>query len=49
MDRIQRSSFLKFVKRQHQPLLMEAHKKIRLNHAKEMVSSEMNWDCYFFR
>ena len=39
---IQMSSFLKFVKCQHQPLLMEAHKKIRLNWAKEMVSSEMN-------
>ena len=30
---LQRSSFLKFGKRQHQPLLMEAHKKI-LNWAK---------------
>ena len=28
---LQKSSSLKFVKRQHQPLLMEAHKKIRLN------------------
>ena len=45
---IQRSSFLKFVKRQHQPLLTEAHKKIRLNWAKEMVSSEMNWDSVIF-
>ena len=27
---------------------MEAHKKIRLNWAKEMVSSEMNWDSVIF-
>ena len=39
---------MKFVKRQHQPLLTEAHKKIRLNWAKEMVSSEMNWDSVIF-
>ena len=45
---LQRSSFLKFVKRHHQPLLTEAHKKIRLNWAKEMVISEMNWDSVIF-
>ena len=45
---LRKSSFMKFVKRQHQPLLMEAHKKIRLNWAKEMVSSEMNWDSVIF-
>ena len=39
---------MKFVKCQHQPLLTEAHKKIRLNWAKEMVSSEMNWDSVIF-
>ena len=27
---------------------MEAHKKIRLNWAKEMVSSEMKWDSVIF-
>ena len=45
---LQRSSFPKFVKRQHQPLLMEAHKKIWLNWTKEMMSSDMNWDYKYY-
>ena len=38
---LQGSGFLKFVKHQHKPLLMEAHKKIRLNWTNEVMDSEI--------
>ena len=49
---LQGSGFLKFVKRQHKPFLMEAlfifflYKKIRLNWANEVMDSEKNWDYF---
>ena len=45
---LQGNGFLKFVKHQHKPFLMEAHKKIWLNWAKEMMDLEENWDSVIF-